>query len=983
MSTIFKGYADQPEQIKKEGEEITLRFSRIDDNTGKVTWNIPPSVKGCESPNGVYDGIVITVSRQPANYIGSSPKDGTYYIGDPTVDPNLHSGSEIENGVLVVGAFYNDRTTTELEVFDLEPRTAYYFSGYAVDNVARYHREGVHSYSLPTGVEESDDDEVLPARHRVMLEDRVQLASPTGLDHKKDYKLKLMVGCEDHELTIRGRKSQTYKDLLNEIEYKSFLLDDPYKSPDYPFSDTIFQIDDIFYKWDGTNRVTINPILSEGPPNEVEMGFIWFDMLNNELFEYESNGWESLSFIDIEFDITSPSSNTIWLDRRQSTDNAWIWRDNKWCKLNLISSDRNPLLPPKLDNNTYWYNTTSFEFFKWDKKIKRWKESLTIYYNKDPNGILPGDFWYDETEEVVKYLTLSNEWEEIPAIRYSERDEDGDLPFTIDDDDLPSYNPGYFWFIPSEQKLYKREPGEWVLQDLALYPTDPMDRESCMLWWNSDTDNLYSWDKVNEQWIEVENFFIQDLDPSKAEKLPENSVWYNPTSGQLLMILDSTCKEYDYIDLPFDPTNPPIGFVWKNESEFKIWNGDFWIDLDVLLSDTDPTNLENGTYWLRTTDSKLFKLDNDWIEVEVSDTDPKPKEGFLWLDTTQDKLYKWHIDKWIEAIGPFTAEFQKAKCPDDNKDSILFKSRKIGCDAILQIDRREKDSVFAHLNTRVRYGMPMEGQDLMHSTPMYKALGVGDDGSPDERRALHRVIRELLGEPTTKVELSKSQIDTCIDNALNILRKYSGQAYKRGFFFLDLYPNQQIYKLKDRCVEFNKIVNVTAVYRLRSAFLRGAYSGYDIFGYAALKQLYTLGTFDILSFHLVSSFIEELEHLFATRVTFQWVERTRELKLYNSVHAHERVLVDASLERTEQDLMVDRETSLWLQRWAVAEAKMMLSQSRGKYQSLPGPAGSTVLNAQELITQSEAEKAILMEELEDPAMSGILEVGQKGYFILG
>jgi hypothetical protein len=216
-----------------------------------------------------------------------------------------------------------------------------------------------------------------------------------------------------------------------------------------------------------------------------------------------------------------------------------------------------------------------------------------------------------------------------------------------------------------------------------------------------------------------------------------------------------------------------------------------------------------------------------------------------------------------------------------------------------------------------------------------------------------------------------------------MLRKYGGHAYKREMFFLDMMPNQQIYELRDRCVGFHKIVGVNAVYRLRSAFLRGAYSGYDIYGYAALKQLYTLGTFDTLSFHLVSGFIEELEHLFATRITFQWIERTRELKMYNSVHAMERVLIDAHIERTEQDLITDRETSLWIQRWAVAEAKMALSQSRGKFQSLPGPNGSTVLNAQELITQSEAEKAVLMEELEDASMSGSLDAGLSGFMVLG
>ena len=153
-----------------------------------------------------------------------------------------------------------------------------------------------------------------------------------------------------------------------------------------------------------------------------------------------------------------------------------------------------------------------------------------------------------------------------------------------------------------------------------------------------------------------------------------------------------------------------------------------------------------------------------------------------------------------------------------------------------------------------------------------------------------------MGAPTVKIELSKSNLDICIDNAIMMIRKYSGYGYKRGFFFLDMKRNQQNYELTDKCVGFNKIVKVTGAYRLRSGFLKGAYTGYDIYGYAALKQLYTLGSFDILSFHLVSSFIEELENIFATRLTFQWIEKTRELRLYNAVYANERILLDRDWE---------------------------------------------------------------------------------------
>lgn len=972
--SIFDSHADKPNQINDEGQDITLRFSRIDDNTGKLTWNIPAGFKGCDE--GVYNGIVLTVSRSPANYIESSPKNGEYYIGDPTVDPDLHAGSKLDGGeVLVLGAYYDDRDTIELEVAGLEPRTSYYFSGYAVDNVARYHREGVHSYSLPTGVEESGEQTDVEAHQIILLDsENATLNSLTGLKVGDVYELSITVGCDTYDLKIDGKDALTYNDLITTININLALLEkDVYKSPDYPYKNRVFKLDGVFYKWSGTNKIKIEYVESSTEPNDPELDALWFDTENGKLYVYEASGWVELDYIEITFDITQPPEGTIWFDGTT----AWMWRYDTWCELNTIVSNRNPLLPPLLNSSTYWYDTDSMVLYAWNRRYSKWSEAWAIYHGTDPNNTIPGDYWYNEEDEKIYQLqTGGNGWKEITNnIRYAERNEDGDLNHPVAD---------LYWFIPSEEILYRRDPTNtvWVELTFLSYPTDPLDRESCDLWWDSDNDVLYRWDKIEQEWVEVDKFFQTDIDPSKPEKLSEGSVWYNPETGELLKILDNACVELEHIFTPFNPLEPPVGYIWKNEDRFWQWNGSDWIEIFPLFSSVDPYDMPEGTYWLDD-DGVLWEWNGqEWIEVDVADKDLKPEEGFKWFNTSNGKLYEWNIDEWVP-IKPFAnVEFLPAACPQRRKPALIFKVRGVGCDDHIEIHPKP-NGFFSKLSVPVRYGAPHKGQKLASGNPMYEMLGVGDDGSPDERRELHNVIRELLGAPSTTIELSKSQIDTCIDNALKMLRKYSGHSYRRGFFFLDLKPNQQIYELKDTCVGFHTIVGVNAVHRLRSSFLHGAYSGHEIYGYAALKQLYTLGTFDILSFHLVASFIEELETIFATRITFQWVEKLRELRLYNSIQTGERVLIDAYVERTEQDLMIDRETSIWLQRWAIAEAKMALSQVRGKYQTLPGPNGSTTLNSQELITQSEAEKAVLMDELEDPSMGNIMDAGLGAYFVLG
>ena len=140
---VFDKFADAPNQIKKEGQEITIRFQRTGPTTGRISWNIPPPAAGCSKDGSqAYDGIVLTVNSKASNYLSNAPKNAVFYTGDATGDADLHAGDKLD-GALVVGAFYNDKTTTYLDVNDILPKTPYYVSGYAVDAQGRYHREGV------------------------------------------------------------------------------------------------------------------------------------------------------------------------------------------------------------------------------------------------------------------------------------------------------------------------------------------------------------------------------------------------------------------------------------------------------------------------------------------------------------------------------------------------------------------------------------------------------------------------------------------------------------------------------------------------------------------------------------------------------------------------------------------------------------------------------------------------------------------------
>jgi len=289
------------------------------------------------------------------------------------------------------------------------------------------------------------------------------------------------------------------------------------------------------------------------------------------------------------------------------------------------------------------------------------------------------------------------------------------------------------------------------------------------------------------------------------------------------------------------------------------------------------------------------------------------------------------------------------------------------------------------------------GTDGIVPEPSYSQIGIGDDGTPDQRRELMDSIRQQLGYPVVDVELTKYQLDTAVTAALESLRKRSAAAYHRAFFFVDIPPGEQNLLLTNKTVGFNRIVNVMGAYRVTSSFLSTAF-GSGVYGQIALQHLYTMGTFDLLSFHLVSQYIETMEMLFASRLTFMWNEHTRQLSFFQTFGAGrnstdtgsgasgipaERVLLDCTLERSEQELMTDRWTKSWIERYASAEARMMLAEIRGKYASLPGAGGGVALNAGELRAIADADKEVCYQQLEDFIVNDVENYGIGSTFVIG
>lgn len=1038
--SIFDSPSDAPFQIKTEGETINLSFARGVPTSGQgtVSWNIPAPARGCQTENGAYCGFVVVAHDKPVQ-IENAPVDGTYYTADPTVNKDTHLGDKI-NGALVIGAFYEgekkgrgEELTTSFVVSDLQTRTPYYIAGYAVDCQGRYHREGTRAYSdLYAG----EDEPSTPSTQTIIMgENGVLPTDGTGLTPGFLYEFEIELEppsqpCDKKttvKVSVNGTDATTYADLLKEINKDLALALNPPQSPVPPNQGRYFWDGTNLFQWDGENNVLVNALIEPTDPASPSTGDYWYQHSTETLFRWDvptAGVWNVVDVLRYSEDPTQLSGgNDYWYNGTTGYTRC----GNTWCETPVIVSQVDPSHPTTPQEcGEYWYDENDNILYEWHLEQNQWVQRFAILWNVAPNTLPVGTYWFNDT---TQQLFIENSgWEEIEQVGGSPIFTGSPIEpkLVISTEQPTAPGPNLHWYNPQTEELaiWNDTLNQFQQTPVLVWPEDPTNIESCDLWWNSIDDNLYKWDIVNSEWDLVTKFTISETNPNDPPLINVGDFWYNPVTEKLYR-WDGLCyQEVEFLGSLSNPVEPADGSAWFNPitETWSIWNqlpggspSTGWNIIDPITSDVDPFTISSGTLWFDTSTDVLYeRVGTSWIAIPFVTTSLAPSLNEMWFDTTNHMLKQWDGQKWAPGTPIATVEL-------DECGNIVFTSSATGSEAYLMIlvpsgvdsgnpsnnliatgtaghdcihygafenvtpsetSVTPEQFLFDFLSPAARITRQVYGTDGVQALPTYDQIGVGDDGSPDERRELAETIRAQLGYPTVEVELTPYQINGAIDRAIEEIRRRTSIAYKRGFFFLDIVPYQQHYKLTDKTVGFNKVVTVMSAYRMTSAFLSNAH-GAGVYGQIVLQHLYNMGTFDLLSYHLVAQYVETMEHLFATRLTYHWHEADRLLSFYHSFRHKERILLDVTVERTEQEIFKDRWTKNWVEQWALAESMKTLSQIRGKYATLPGAGGGVALNATDLITQHDLIKERLLQEVDDMVVNDVEDIGMHSTFIIG
>lgn len=234
------------------------------------------------------------------------------------------------------------------------------------------------------------------------------------------------------------------------------------------------------------------------------------------------------------------------------------------------------------------------------------------------------------------------------------------------------------------------------------------------------------------------------------------------------------------------------------------------------------------------------------------------------------------------------------------------------------------------------------------------------------RYNLSKQIMLLLGDQMIEVELDEEHLNLAITMAVERVRQRTTGGVEEGHVFITMQPDQNVYTLPDEIQEVEKL------YRRGVGANSTGGTNFDPFE-AAFSNIYLLQagrTGGLATWDFFAQYQETIGRVFGSEINFIWESSTHKLTIIRRPTAEEDVMCKVWLQKPENIIIDDVYTKVWVRDFALAKSKEMLGEARDKFPGgLPGPAGSVLLNGQQLKTEAVAELERLEVELQNFAIS--------------
>jgi len=261
------------------------------------------------------------------------------------------------------------------------------------------------------------------------------------------------------------------------------------------------------------------------------------------------------------------------------------------------------------------------------------------------------------------------------------------------------------------------------------------------------------------------------------------------------------------------------------------------------------------------------------------------------------------------------------------------------------------NTVFQPVGNNLENGINLTGIDRDKLN-----VNTGEIEFSEFERSLKDYAMAMLGHPVVRVELTDPQMRVCIDEAVTTLN-YHAPLWTKQLATFDASAGTNLYEIPPYILDNLEYV----VYKktLLSIQSQAGTLEFDFF-IKYFQDNFLFQNYGVADFYLLQQNLEMTRKILGQEGSFNVVDGKYLLLSPAPSVTPDPVILEF---RSINTGTIHPAYRNWMQRYTLACAKGILGQIRGKYQSLPSPAGGANLNGEQLLQQSQQEKQALMEEL--------------------
>ena len=164
-----------------------------------------------------------------------------------------------------------------------------------------------------------------------------------------------------------------------------------------------------------------------------------------------------------------------------------------------------------------------------------------------------------------------------------------------------------------------------------------------------------------------------------------------------------------------------------------------------------------------------------------------------------------------------------------------------------------------------------------------------------------------------------------------------------------------------------QFINVRSLFRRTVGLDTGpSSSSFDPFS-SAILNTYLLNynaSGGLATYDFYAGYVELAARMFGGYVIYTFNPVTKVLRIVRDPKATgEKILIWADILKSEEILLQDLGSSVWLADWTLAELKIIIGSAREKFATIAGPGGGTTLNGAAMKADGEKMKETLLEDL--------------------